>query len=96
MQAIARVNRVFGDKEGGLIVDYIGIAQDLKNALAVYAASQGRRHQAFDQEEAVAKMLEIYEVTVNMFGTFDYRRYFTLEPKDKLPSFWMPPTTLPN
>lgn len=84
MQAIARVNRVFGDKEGGLIVDYIGIAQDLKNALAVYAARKGRGDIKHDQEEAVAKMLEIYEVTANMFGKFDYRKYFTLQPKDKL------------
>lgn len=84
MQAIARVNRVFGDKEGGLIVDYIGIAQDLKNALAVYAASQGRGEITYDQEEAVAKMLEYYEIVVDMFGKFDYRRYFTMEPKAKL------------
>lgn len=84
MQAIARVNRVFGDKEGGLIVDYIGVAQDLKNALAVYAARKGRGDIKHDQEEAVAKMLEIYEVTANMFGKFDYRAYFTLQPKDKL------------
>ena len=84
MQAIARVNRVFGDKEGGLIVDYIGIAQDLKNALAVYAARKGRGDIKHDQEEAVAKMLEIYEVVVNMFGRFDYRKYFTFEPREKL------------
>jgi type I restriction enzyme R subunit len=84
MQAIARVNRVFGDKEGGLIVDYIGIAQDLKNALSVYAASQGKGQITFDQEEAVAKMLEYYEIVADMFGRFDYRRYFALEPKKKL------------
>jgi len=84
MQAIARVNRVFGDKEGGLIVDYIGIAQDLKNALLVYAASQGKGQITFDQEEAVAKMLEYYEIVVDMFGRFDYHRYFALEPKKKL------------
>lgn len=84
MQAIARVNRVFGDKEGGLIVDYIGIAQDLKNALLVYAASQGKGQIAFDQEEAVAKMLEYYEIVVDMFGHFDYHRYFRLDPKSKL------------
>lgn len=84
MQAIARVNRVFVDKEGGLIVDYIGIAQDLKNALAVYAARKGRGDIKHDQEEAVAKMLEIYEVTANLFGTFDYRKYFTLQPREKL------------
>ncbi len=84
MQAIARVNRVFGDKEGGLVVDYIGIAQDLKNAMLVYAASQGKGKITFDQEEAVAKMQELYEVVVDMFARFDYRRYFTLEPKAKL------------
>jgi len=84
MQAIARVNRVFGDKEGGLVVDYIGIIQDLKNALADYTASKGRGAIAHDQEEAVAKMLELYEVVVDMFACFDYRRYFTLEPKAKL------------
>jgi len=84
MQAIARVNRVFGDKEGGLIVDYIGIAQDLKNALAIYAARNGRGEIKHDQEEAVAKMLEIYEIVVDMFARFDYRKYFTLEPKHKL------------
>jgi type I restriction enzyme, R subunit len=84
MQAIARVNRVFGDKEGGLVVDYIGIIQDLKNALADYTASKGRGAIAHDQEEAVAKMLELYEVVVDMFAQFDYQRYFTLEPKAKL------------
>ena len=98
MQAIARVNRVFGDKEGGLIVDYIGIAQDLKNALALYTANSGRGKLTFDQAEAVAKMMELYEIVVDMFGVppsissgsgvegrgFDYRRYFTLEPKHKL------------
>jgi type I restriction enzyme R subunit len=105
MQAIARVNRVFGDKAGGLIVDYIGIAQDLRNALAVYTANSGRGKLAFDQAEAVAKMMELYEIVVDMFGPlpslplpepvegngndgngrgFDYRHYFTLEPKHKL------------
>jgi type I restriction enzyme R subunit len=84
MQAIARVNRVFGDKEGGLVVDYIGIIQDLKNALANYTASKGRGEIAHDQEDAVVKMLELYEVVVDMFARFDYRSYFTLEPKNKL------------
>jgi type I restriction enzyme R subunit len=84
MQAIARVNRVFGDKEGGLIVDYIGIAQDLKNALAVYTDSRGRGKLTFDQAEAVAKMLELHEIVAGMFESFDYRQYFSLEPKYKL------------
>ena len=84
MQAIARVNRVFGDKEGGLIVDYIGIAQDLKKALAVYTASEGKGRLTLDQAEAVAKMMELYEIVVDMFAGFNYRQYFTLEPKHKL------------
>jgi len=70
--------------EGGLIVDYIGIAQDLKNAMMIYAASQGKGNITFDQEEAVAKMLELYEVVVDMFDRFEYRKYYTLESKDKL------------
>jgi type I restriction enzyme R subunit len=84
MQAIARVNRVFGDKEGGLVVDYIGIAHDLKNALAIYAARKGRGEIKHDQEEAVNRMLSVYEIVVNMFGRFDYLRYFTLEAREKL------------
>ncbi len=84
MQAIARVNRVFGDKEGGLVVDYIGIAQDLKKALAVYTESKGRGSLAFDQEEAVARMQELYEIVVDMFHGFEYRKYFKLEPREKL------------
>ncbi len=84
MQAIARVNRVFGDKEGGLVVDYIGIAQDLKKALAVYTESKGRGGLTFDQEEAVAGMLELYEIVVDMFHGFEYRKYFKLEPREKL------------
>jgi type I restriction enzyme R subunit len=86
MQAIARVNRVFGDKKGGLVVDYIGIAQDLRNALANYTAVRGtgRGEIAYKLEEAVAKMQELYEITVDMFDGFAYRRYFTLELKGKL------------
>jgi type I restriction enzyme R subunit len=84
MQAISRVNRIFGDKEGGLVVDYIGIAQDLKNAMQVYAASQGKGKITFNQEEAVAKMQELYEIVGDMFARLEYRRYFKLEPKAKL------------
>lgn len=76
MQAIARVNRVFGDKPGGLVVDYIGIANDLKKALTVYTESGGHGKPAFDQEEAVAVMLEKYEVVEQMFHGFDYQTYF--------------------
>jgi type I restriction enzyme, R subunit len=84
MQAIARVNRVFGDKQGGLVVDYIGIAQDLKKALAIYTESKGKGQLAFDQADAVAKMLDFYEIVVDMFGTFRYQKYFQLDPRDKL------------
>jgi len=84
MQAIARVNRVFGDKEGGLVVDYIGIAQDLKNALAIYTESNGKGQLTFDQADAVAKMLDFYDIVVDMFGSFGYKRYFSLPPKERL------------
>jgi len=84
MQAIARVNRVFKDKEGGLIVDYLGIAQDLKKALSVYRDSNGKGKIEFNQEEAVAKMLELYEVVVGMFDKFGYKKIYGLQPKEKL------------
>lgn len=84
MQAIARVNRVFKDKEGGLIVDYLGIAQDLKKALSVYTASGGKGKIEFDQEEAVAKMEELYEIVVDLFHGFDYKKFFGLQPREKL------------
>jgi type I restriction enzyme, R subunit len=84
MQAIARVNRVFKDKEGGLIVDYLGIAQDLKKALSVYTSSGGKGKIEFDQEEAVAKMEELYQIVVDLFHGFDYKRFFGFQPKEKL------------
>jgi len=84
MQAIARVNRVYKDKTGGLIVDYLGIASDLKEALAFYAESGGRGDPAKLQEEAVNIMLEKYEVVKNMFFGFDYQKYFQANTQDKL------------
>ena len=84
MQAIARVNRVFKDKEGGLIVDYLGIAQDLKKALSIYTSSGGKGKIEFNQEEAVAKMEEFYEITVDLFDKFNYKKFFDLEPRQKL------------
>jgi type I restriction enzyme, R subunit len=84
MQAIARVNRVFKDKSGGLVVDYLGIAQDLKRALAEYTASGGEGKPAFDQEEAVRTMMEYFEAVVPMFSGFDYQRFFKLRtPEEK-------------
>jgi type I restriction enzyme R subunit len=84
MQAIARVNRVFKDKEGGLIVDYLGIAQDLKKALSIYTASGGKGKIEFNQEEAVAKMEEFYDIVVDLFDKFDYKKFFDLETRQKL------------
>ena len=83
MQAIARVNRVFKDKSGGLVVDYLGIAQDLKKALAEYTASGGEGKPAFDQEEAVRTMLEYYESVVQLFRGFDYSRFFKLRTSEE-------------
>ena len=84
MQAIARVNRVFKDKPGGLIVDYIGIASDLKTALATYTASGGQGAPTLDQNEAVAAMLEKFEIVEQMFNGFDYKKYFRADTRTKL------------
>jgi type I restriction enzyme, R subunit len=70
MQTIARVNRVFKDKPGGLIVDYLGLAHELKKALATYTESGGKGRTALDQNEAVAVMLEKYEVCCGLFGPY--------------------------
>ena len=77
MQAIARVNRVFKDKPGGLVVDYLGLAQDLKQALATYTESGGEGETALDQEQAVAVMLEKYEVCRGLFHGFDWSLWTT-------------------
>ncbi len=84
MQAIARVNRVYKDKPGGLIVDYIGIASDLKKALAVYTESGGRGKPTLNIEEAVNAMLEKLEIVQQMMHGFEYRKYFTASLSDKL------------
>jgi len=84
MQAIARVNRVFGDKPGGLVVDYLGLAYELKKALANYTESGGTGKTAIDQEEAVAVMLEKYEVCDGLFHGFDRSRWATGKPKERL------------
>lgn len=85
MQAIARVNRVFTEgKSGGLIVDYLGIAQELKHALAEYTASGGDGKPTLDQELAVAKMLELYEAIEFQMRHFDWQKFFKLNPEEKL------------
>jgi type I restriction enzyme R subunit len=75
MQAIARVNRVFGNKPGGLVVDYLGIAHELKQALATYTESGGKGTTALPQEDAVAEMLRRYEICRNMFHGFDWSNW---------------------
>ena len=84
MQAIARVNRVFEDKPGGLVVDYLGLAQDLKRALATYTESGGTGSTALDQEEAVAVMLEKHEVCCALFHGFDWSKWSTGTPQERL------------
>jgi type I restriction enzyme, R subunit len=94
MQAIARVNRVYKDKEGGLVVDYIGIANDLKRALSLYTESGGKGKPAFDQDEAASVMMGKYEIVAQLFSEqpfdttapkgFDYKAFFGLTPKEKL------------
>jgi type I restriction enzyme, R subunit len=106
MQAIARVNRVFNDKPGGLVVDYLGIATDLKKALSFYSDAGGRGTPTETQEKAVDLMMEKFEVVQQFFNEearthdaimveepmayfvnsfkFNYRRYFTVLPGEKL------------
>jgi type I restriction enzyme R subunit len=84
MQAIARVNRVFKDKPGGLVVDYLGLAQELKQALATYTESGGTGRTALDQEEAVALMLEKHEVCCALFHGFDWSKWTSGSPQEKL------------
>ena len=83
MQAIARVNRVFRDKPAGLVVDYIGIAQNLKNALGQYSGSD-QRQAGIDESEAVAVLLEKYEVVKAMYHGFDYGRGLAGTPHERL------------
>jgi type I restriction enzyme R subunit len=84
MQAIARVNRVFKDKPGGLVVDYLGLAHELKQALASYTESGGKGQTAIDQEEAVAVMQEKYEVCCGIFHGFDWSAWRIGSPQQRL------------
>jgi type I restriction enzyme R subunit len=77
MQAIARVDRIFRDKPGGLVVDYLGLAHEIKQALATYTESGGTGRTALDQAEAVAVMLEKYEVCCGLFHGFDRSAWMT-------------------
>ena len=84
MQAIARVNRVFKDKPGGLVVDYLGLADELKEALATYTESGGTGKTAIDQIEAVALMLEKYEICKGLFHGFNWLHWTKGSPQERL------------
>lgn len=84
MQAIARVNRVFRDKPGGLVVDYLGLADQLKKALHTYTESGGQGETALDQEEAVALMLERHEICCGIFHGFNWSAWMTGSPTERL------------
>ena len=84
MQAIARVNRVFKDKPGGRVVDYLGLAHELKAALAIYTESGGTGRTAIDEGEAVAAMLEKHELCCDLLHGFDWSRWTTGTPPQRL------------
>ncbi len=84
MQTIARANRKYKDKEAGLIVDYLGIGKELKDAVIQYTASGGKGEVYVDQNKAVEKMLEKYEIVKDMFHGFDYKIFFKLEPRKRI------------
>jgi type I restriction enzyme R subunit len=84
MQAIARVNRVFKDKPGGLVVDYLGLADELKKALAIYTESGGTGKTAIDQAEAVAALFKHYEICRGLFHGFDWSLWIAGTPQDRL------------
>ena len=84
MQAIARVNRVFRDKPGGLVVDYLGIADQLQKAMKTYTDSGGKGKTAFDTAQAVAVMLEKYEVCCAMLHGFDWSGWHSGSPQERL------------
>jgi type I restriction enzyme R subunit len=84
MQAIARVNRVYPGKEGGLVVDYMGVGAELKEALIDYTESGGKGKPTLDQGKAVMLMEEKYEIVKDMFHGFNYRKFFELRPSDRI------------
>jgi type I restriction enzyme R subunit len=86
MQAIARVNRVFGTKQGGLVVDYIGMASALRNALKNYTESRGKGEPTHRAAEAMAKLMELMEVARELLRGFDYSKYRTKAPQLLLPA----------
>ena len=83
MQAIARVNRIFSGKSGGLVVDYLGLAFELKKALSEYSEGD-RRETGIHIDEAIALMKEKYEIVLDMFHGFDYKSFFTADTNERL------------
>ena len=84
MQAVARVNRVFRDKPGGLVVDYLGLADQLKRALATYTESGGQGNPTFDTAQAIAVMLEKHGIASDMMHGFDWGKWTTGKPAERL------------
>ena len=84
MQAIARVNRVFRDKPGGLVVDYLGLADQLKQALAIYTQSGGKGSPSIDTAAAIAVMLEKHEIACGMMHGFDWSKWCDGTPAEKM------------
>lgn len=84
MQAIARVNRVFKNKPGGLVVDYLGLADQLKEALATYTESGGKGNPTFDTAQAVAVMLEKHGIACDMMHGFNWDKWTTGKPAERL------------
>ena len=84
MQAIARVNRVFRDKPGGLVVDYLGLADQLKKALAVYTESGGQGDPTFDTAQAIAVMLEKHGIACNLMHGFKWNKWTSGKPTERL------------
>ena len=84
MQAIARVNRVFRDKPGGLVVDYLGLADQLKKALVTYTESGGEGHPTFDTAQAIAVMLEKHGIACDMMHGFDWGKWTSGAPTERL------------
>jgi type I restriction enzyme R subunit len=84
MQAIARVNRVFRDKPGGLVVDYLGLADQLKKALITYTESGGQGNPTFDTAQAIAVMLEKHGIACDMMHGFNWDKWITGKPTERL------------
>ncbi|HQT29625.1 MAG TPA: type I restriction endonuclease subunit R [Thiobacillus sp.] len=84
MQAIARVNRVFRDKPGGLVVDYLGLADQLKQALVTYTESGGQGNPTFDTAQAIAVMLEKHGIACDMMHGFNWDKWITGKPTERL------------